>query len=81
MTKLEVLNRLAAARDLTAGALARQLETSMEASGMMLIRLMRQGLVVRELDAGIFIYNLTPKGHARRAFLSTLSTQTSEITD
>ncbi len=78
MTKLEVLNRLAAACDLTAGALARQLETSMEASGMMLIRLMRQGLVVRELDAGIFIYNLTPKGHARRAFLNT---QTSEITD
>jgi len=78
MTKLEVLNRLAAACNLTAGALARQLETSMEASGMMLIRLMRQGLVVRELDAGIFIYNLTPKGHARRAFLNT---QTSEITD
>jgi len=78
MTKLEVLNRLAAACDLTAGALARQLETSMEASGMMLIRLMRQGLVVRELDAGIFIYNLTPKGHARRVFLNT---QTSEITD
>jgi len=79
MTKLEVLNRLAAARDLTAGALARQLETtSLEASGMMLLRLMRQGLVVRELDAGIFVYNLTPKGHARRAFLNT---QTSEITD
>jgi len=78
MTKLEVLNRLAAACNLTAGALARQLETSMEASGMMLIRLMRQGLVVRELDAGIFIYNLTPKGHARRTFLNM---QTSEITD
>ena len=78
MTKLEVLNRLAAACNLTAGALARQLETSMEASGMMLIRLMRQGLVVRELDAGIFIYNLTPKGNARRVFLNT---QTSEITD
>ena len=78
MTKLEVLNRLAAACDLTAGALARQLETSTEASGMMLIRLMRQGLVVRDLDAGIFTYNLTPKGHARRAFLNT---QTSEITD
>ncbi len=43
---------------------------------MMLIRLMRQGLVVRELDAGIYIYNLTPKGHARREFLNT---QTSEI--
>jgi len=78
MTKLDALNRLATARDLTAGALAEELRTSTEATGMMLIRLMRQGLVVRELDAGIFIYNLTPKGHARRVFLNT---QTSEITD
>jgi len=77
MTKLDALNRLAAARDLTAGTLAGQLRTSIEASGMMLIRLMRQGLVEREVDAGIFIYNLTPKGHARRVFLNT---QTSEMT-
>jgi DNA-binding MarR family transcriptional regulator len=76
MTKLDALNRLATARDLTAGALAEELRTSTEASGMMLIRLMRQGLVVRELDAGTYIYNLTPKGHARREFLNT---QTSEI--
>ena len=77
MTKRDVLNLLASAHDLTAGAIARQLQTSMEASGMMLIRLMRQGLLVRELDDGIFIYNLTPKGDARRVFLNT---RTSEIT-
>ena len=77
MTKLDALNRLATARDLTAGTLAEELRTSMEASGMMLIRLMRQGLVERELDAGLFIYNLTPKGHARRVFLNT---RLSEIT-
>jgi predicted ArsR family transcriptional regulator len=76
MTKLDALNCLATARDLTAGTLAEELRTSTEASGMMLIRLMRQGLVVRELDAGIYIYNLTSKGHARREFLNT---QTSEI--
>ena len=76
MTKRDVLNLLASAHDLTAGAIARQLQTSMEASSMMLIRLMRQGLVVRELDDGIFIYNLTPKGNARRVFLNT---RTSEI--
>jgi hypothetical protein len=51
MTKLDVLNRLATVRDLTAVTLAEELRTSTEASGMMLIRLMRQGLVVRELDA------------------------------
>ena len=77
MTKLDVLNHLATARDLTAGALARQQGTSLEASSMMLIRLVRQGLVERELDAGLFVYNLTPKGHARRVFLNT---RTSEVT-
>jgi DNA-binding MarR family transcriptional regulator len=77
MTKLDALNRLATARDLTAGSLARQQRTSLEASSMMLIRLVRQGLVERELDAGIFVYNLTPKGHARRVFLNT---RTSAIT-
>ena len=76
MTKLDVLNRLATARDLTVGALAEELRTSLEASGMMLLRLQRQGLVERELDAGIFIYNLTPKGHARRAFLKTRTSET-----
>jgi hypothetical protein len=44
---------------------------------LMLIGLVRQGLVERELDAGLFIYNLTPKGHARRVFLNT---RMSEIT-
>jgi Mn-dependent DtxR family transcriptional regulator len=77
VTKLDALNRLATSHDLTAGALAEELGTSMEASGMMLIRLLRQGLVERELDAGIFMYNLTPKGHARCVFLNA---QTSEIT-
>jgi len=77
MTKLDALNRLATVRDLTAAALAEELRTSTEASGMMLIRLMRQGLVVREFDAGMYIYNLTPKGHARHVFLNA---QTSKIT-
>jgi len=77
MTKLDMLNHLATARDLTASALARQQGTSLEASSMMLIRLVRQGLVGREPDAGLFIYNLTPKGHARRVFLNT---RTSEVT-
>jgi hypothetical protein len=38
---------------------------------MMLVRLMRQGLVRREIDDRLFIYNLTPKGEARRVYLNT----------
>ena len=71
MTKLDVLTLLASARDLDAGAMSRQLRTSVEASGMMLMRLMRQGLVVRELDDAIFVYQLTAKGDERRAYLTT----------
>ncbi len=37
---------------------------------MMMIRLMRQGLVHREIDGRFFIYNLTSKGETRRVYLN-----------
>jgi hypothetical protein len=70
MKKLDVLNILSLARDLDAASISQRLHGTPEASGMMLIRLMRHGLVHREIDDGLFIYNLTPKGEARRVHLN-----------
>ena len=70
MKKLEVLNLLSTVRDLDAASIAERLHGTAEAAGMMLVRLMRQGLVRREIDDRLFIYNLTPKGEARRVYLN-----------
>jgi len=71
MTKREVLNLLSTVRDLHAAGIAERLHGTPEAAGMMLVRLMRQGLVRREIDDRLLIYNLTPKGEARRVYLNT----------
>lgn len=71
MKKLEVLNLLSTVRDVDAASIAERLRGTAEAAGMMLVRLMRQGLVRREIDDRLFIYNLTPKGEARRVYLNT----------
>jgi len=70
MTKIEVLNLLSRARDLDTASIAGRLHGTTEATGMMMIRLMRQGLVHREIDGRFFIYNLTSKGEARRVYLN-----------
>lgn len=70
MKKIEVLNLLSMERDLDAASISGRLHGTAEATGMMLIRLMRQGLVGREIDDRLFIYNLTPKGAARRVYLN-----------
>jgi predicted ArsR family transcriptional regulator len=71
MTKLEILNLLSTARDLDAAGIAERLHGTAEAAGMMLVRLTRQGLVRREIDDRLFIYNLTRKGETRRVYLNT----------
>lgn len=71
MKKIEVLNLLSTVRDLDAARISERLHGTAEAAGMMLVRLMRQGLVRREIDDRLFIYNLTPKGEARRVYLNT----------
>ncbi len=69
MKKIEVLNLLSRVRDLDAARISGRLHGTAEATGMMLIRLMRQGLLGREIDGRLFIYHLTPKGEARRVYL------------
>jgi len=70
MKKIDVLNLLSGLRDLDAASISRRLDGTPEAAGMMLVRLMRYGLVQRELDDGLFVYNLTSKGEARRSYLN-----------
>jgi hypothetical protein len=70
MTKIEVLNLLCRVRDLDTASISRHLHGTAEATGMMMIRLMRQGLVHREIDGRFFIYNITSKGEARRVYLN-----------
>ena len=71
MKKIEVLNVLFRLRDRDAASISRRLNGTPEAAGMMLLRLMRHGLVDRDLDDGLFIYTLTKKGDARRVYLNT----------
>lgn len=72
MAKLELLNLLEHTADLDAAAVADRLGCSVEAAGMSLLRLFRQGLLRREFDPddGVFFYNLTSKGRARQRYLS-----------
>jgi hypothetical protein len=68
--KLDVLSLLASLPGLSAAEVADRLSTSLEASGMLLLRLTRAGLLGREPEHGVFIYTLTPKGYARRTYLA-----------
>ena len=70
MNKLDVLNVLSRAGELDAVSISRTLNATPEATGMMLLRQVRDGLIRRELDRGIFAYSLTPKGEARRVYLN-----------
>lgn len=72
MAKLAILNLLEETPDLDAATVAERLGCSLEAAGMSLVRLMRQGLLRREFDPddGVFFYSLTAKGRARRSYLS-----------
>lgn len=70
ITKLHVLDVLAVLSDLNAAQIAERLRTSPEASGMILLRMTRSGLVLRQHDDGVFAYRLTSKGRARHEYLA-----------
>jgi DNA-binding transcriptional ArsR family regulator len=70
ITKLQVLDLLALLSDLNAAQVAERLRTSPEASGMILLRLTRGGLVFRQREDGVFAYRLTSKGRARHEYLT-----------
>ncbi len=70
VTKLDVLGLLASLPGLSAAEVADRLSISPEASSMLLLRLTRAWLLVREPEHGVFVYTLTPKGHARRTYLA-----------
>lgn len=71
ITKLHVLEVLAVLSDLNAAQIAERLRSSPEASGMILLRLTRVGLVLRHQEDGVFAYRLTSKGRARHKYLTT----------
>ena len=71
ITKLQVLDLLVLLSDLNAAQIAERLRTSPEASGMILLRLTRGGLVLRHQEDGVFAYRLTSKGRARHKYLTT----------
>ncbi len=70
MKKLDGLSLLAHDPELDVSDVAERLSSSVAASGMLLLRLFRQGLLKRELDPddGLHFYSLTPKGRARLGF-------------
>ncbi len=71
MKKIEVLNLLSEELDLDAASISRHLDGTPEATGMMLVRLVRQGLLSRQVDHDrFFTYRLTEKGEARRVYLN-----------
>jgi Mn-dependent DtxR family transcriptional regulator len=70
VTKLDVLRLLASLPGLGAAQTAERLRISPEASGMLLLRLARAGLLIREPEHGVFVYRLTAKGHARHTYLA-----------
>ena len=70
VTKLDVLSLLASLPGLAAADVASRFRISPEASGMLLLRLTRAGLLTREPERGVFVYTLTAKGHARHTYLA-----------
>jgi DNA-binding MarR family transcriptional regulator len=71
MKKIDVLNLLSAEPHLDAATISGSLDGTPEATGMLLVRLVRQGLLCREIDDRRFVYTLTAKGEARRRHLNT----------
>ena len=71
--KFALLTLLAAQSDLDAPSLAQAQACSVAAAGMLLLRLTRQGLIQRAHDPEdrLYFYQLTAKGRARLAYLTT----------
>jgi DNA-binding MarR family transcriptional regulator len=71
MTRLELMRFLAAAEEVSATDVAAQFDVALATAGMALLRLTRQALVARFLDAedGGYVYELTPRGLARLRYL------------
>ena len=71
--KFAFLTLLAAQSDLDAPFLAQAQACSVAAAGMLLLRLTRQGLIQRAHDPmdRLYFYQLTAKGRARLAYLTT----------
>lgn len=69
--KIDILSFLETEHDQDARQVAEAFDLSSEASGMMLVRLYRQGLLKRELDPRdqVYFYSLTPKGRDRLDYL------------
>ena len=72
MEKVAILRYLAQVPDAPASEVADALTTSLPATGMALLRLVRSGLASRTLDLtrGVYYYAITPKGRARVQYLS-----------
>ncbi len=73
MTKPQVLALLARHSDLDAASVAEELGATDAGAGMFLLRLTRQGLIQRAFDPQdrLYFYQLTAKGRARLAYLTT----------
>ena len=71
--KFALLTLLAAQSDLDAASVAQAQVCSVAAAGMLLLRLTRQGLIQRAHDPEdrVYFYQLTAKGRARLAYLTT----------
>lgn len=74
MTKPELLDHLARVRDADAHEVAEVFGLPYPAAAMALLRLTRQGLVVRRLDpgTGMYWYALTEQGEQRLAYFRSL---------
>lgn len=65
--KLQILSYLEINEEQDVGQIAEEFQMTFEAAGMLLLRLFRQGLLKRELDAQdhLFFYSITSKGRDR----------------
>ena len=72
MRKVQVLRFLEGNKEQDVRQVAQACQITFQAAGMLLLRLFRQGLVKKELDAHdhVFFYSLTSKGLARLGFYS-----------
>lgn len=72
MRKIDVLRILAEKPELDICTVSDVTNSTPESTGMMLVRLVRQGLLCRCKDpnGGIYYYSLTPKGQARLDYLA-----------
>jgi DNA-binding MarR family transcriptional regulator len=67
MRKLQVLASLERTSEQDVNQISRMCQMTLEAAGMLLLRLFRQGLVRREIDSddGMYFYSLNQKGQDR----------------